>query len=381
MEEEDETIACIKEEHIKYLETGQLSKHVFPLSRKEAHKKKICHLIVRVFLMSLTPNDEILFLVQKRSRNKKSYPNFFSDSSSGHVMYKDRLNFEEIKENALREIEEELGIPPKSIQLLHFERIEREKDEFTGEIAYVFFGLVDSNVKLKPNPKEVDVNATKFYTKNDLKKILAQRTVVDYSRKIWKELLESNMKSHFEKVMDNNPDNKGLTGLFIGRFQPFHHGHVHVLNIMRKECQFMKIGIGSAQLSHEKNNPFTAKERREFIKAVLKKRGVSPKTYEIYEIPDIFNANKWVDHVISIVGNFDMLYSNSDWVRDLFQKKGYKITKKHLIFKNKFNGTHIRNLISKNDKTYRSLIPNEVIDIINQIDGLERIRKLNKINK
>ncbi|MHA1689031.1 MAG: nicotinamide-nucleotide adenylyltransferase [Promethearchaeota archaeon] len=380
MEEGDETLACIKEENVKYLETGQLSKYVFPLSRKEAHKKNICHLIVRVFLMTLTSKNEILFLVQKRSRNKKSYPNFFTDSSSGHVIYKDGLNFEEIKENALREIEEELGIPPKSIQLLHFERIEIEKDEFTGEIAYVFFGLVDPNVKLRPNPEEVDVNATKFYTKNDLNKILAQKTVVDHSRKIWNELLELNMKSYFEKVKEDNLDKKGLTGLFIGRFQPLHHGHVHILNIMRKECQFMKIGIGSAQLSYEKNNPFTAKERRKFIQAALKKRDVPPETYEIYEIPDIFNANKWVDHVISIVGNFDILYSNSDWVRDLFQKKGYKISKKHLIFKNKFNGSHVRNLISRNDETYRYLIPNEVIDIMKQIDGFKRIRKLNRNN-
>ena len=38
---EKEILACIKEINLKYLESGQISKVVFPLERQEAHKKKL----------------------------------------------------------------------------------------------------------------------------------------------------------------------------------------------------------------------------------------------------------------------------------------------------------------------------------------------------
>lgn len=373
---EDEQLACIKEAHFKYLESGQLSKYIFPLSRKEAHEKGVVHLVVRIFIMTISPQKELLFLVQKRSDNKRSYPNYFTDSASGHVLYREKLSFKDIKEDALRELEEEMGILEKDVKKLNFERIEREKDQFTGEIAYIFFGLVDSDVKLEPDAEEVDVGASKFYTEKELRNILNKKQLVDHSKEIWNELLKLDIKSYFEKVNGKKRGDNEI-GLFLGRFQPLHHGHVYILNLMRKSCEFLKIGIGSAQLSGEINNPFTAKEREEFIKTVLKKRNIPPENYDIYKIPDIFNAEKWVDHVTSIVGHFDILYSNSDWVRDLFKREGYQLAKKKNIFKNKYNGTHIREQIIKDDKSYRNLIPNEVIEIMKKHEGIERIKNLN----
>ncbi len=55
--------------------------------------------------------------------------------------------------------------------------------------------------------------------------------------------------------------NKELTALLIGRFQPFHNGHLEVVKTISKKCDRMIIGIGSAQLSHTFENPFTAGER------------------------------------------------------------------------------------------------------------------------
>ncbi len=374
----EELLACIKDENIEALETGQLSKSVFPYPRREAHEKGISHLIVRVFIMALTAKDEPLFLVQKRNEKKKSYPNYYTDSASGHVIYRENLSFEDIKKDALRELEEEMGISSKFIQFLNFERIQREKDSFTGEVAYIFFGLVDSEIELSPDQEEVDTQASKFYTKKELHAILSQEQLVDYSREVWQDLIDLDIRSYFGGMKDNNGDTKAIIGLFIGRFQPLHHGHVHVINAMRKNCQFLKIGIGSAQLSHEKDNPFTAKERREFIQAVLEKRNVLPKQYAIYEIPDIFNASKWVKHVATIAGEFNLVFSNSDWVRNLFQKEGYQLAKKYVVFKKKYNGSHIRDLIEEDDQIYRNLVPNEVIKLMKKFDGIERIKSLEK---
>ena len=47
-------------------------------------------------------------------------------------------------------------------------------------------------------------------------------------------------------------------GFYIGRFQPYHNGHQAVLERVASSVDEIIIGVGSAQLSHELENPFTA---------------------------------------------------------------------------------------------------------------------------
>ncbi len=378
---EKEILACIDTENIKYLQAGQISKFIFPMERKEAHEKKVSHLIIRFFIMTITPHNEILYLVQKRGQKKRSYPGYFTDSASGHVTYESNLNLNRIKVNAIRELEEEFGIPEKAIQRIIFYDLNAEENQFTKEIAYIFFGLIDYDVKLKPNAEELEIEDSKFYNKTELKKILENEKNVDYSKKIWNYLLKENLKALFEQKTNLIKDKKETTALFIGRFQPLHHGHIYVLYRILEEHKKVKIGIGSSQFSNTKNDPFTNVERRRFIEAALKKRKIPNSNYEIYDIPDIFNAKRWVDHVVTIVGDFEIVYSNSDWVRELFQNKGYVVGKKLGIFKKKYNASNVRKLISKEKKDWTILVPNEVVNLIIEINGIQRIQSLYHISE
>ena len=377
---EKEILACIDNKNLKYLQSGQISKYIFPVSRKEAHQKNITHLIVRFFIMAITPENEFLYLVQKRGKTKESFPEYYTDSASGHVDYEKNLNLIKIKKNATRELEEEFGIPRKGIQKIIFYDLDEEKDNFTSEIAFIFFGLVNYNIKLHPNPKELESDGSKFYTKLQLEKLLENQKSVDYSKKIWKKLIKTDIKDLFEIEKDSQSNKKEDIALFIGRFQPLHHGHIYVIRNILKSFNTLKIGIGSSQLSNVKNDPFTNDERKQFINAALKKREISSKKYKIYNIPDIFNAKKWCDHVISIVGEFDVVFSNSSFIRQLFQNKGIKVGRRLVIFKNKFNATNIRNLIAKDDKSWLKLVPKEVYNLIQKFNGVERIKSLNKKN-
>ena len=58
-------------------------------------------------------------------------------------------------------------------------------------------------------------------------------------------------------------------GLFIGRFQPFHLGHLATIKFALKSVEQLVIVVGSADKSHELRNPFTAGERIEMIKSSL----------------------------------------------------------------------------------------------------------------
>jgi len=373
---EKEILACIEEKNKKFLESGQISKFIFPMERSEAHNKKISHLITRFFIVSETPEGGILYLVQKRGKTKKEFPEYFTDSSSGHIIWTKNLDLNKIKQNAIRELEEEFGIPPKYIQKVLFYDINTEGKE----IVYIFFGTVDFNVLLKPNPEELDVKSSKFYNRAELENLLENEKNIDKTKKIWKTILNTDILSLFEKEIEQPYENRNSIALFIGRFQPLHYGHIYVLKNILKLYKKVKIGIGSSQFSNTLNDPFSSEERKKFVNAALKKRDISSKQYEIFDIPDIFNAKKWVDHVISIVGEFDSVFSNSDWVRELFSNKGIKVEKKITIFKKKFNGNYIRKLMIKNDRKWRNLVPKEVIELIEDFEGIKRIKSLYEEN-
>lgn len=251
-----------------------------------------------------------------------------------------------------------------------------EEDNFTKEVAYIFLGLINDDVVLNPDPNELEVNGSRFYTKIELENLLKNEKSVDYSKKIWQKLLNTDIEVLFKKEPDLVQEKENKIALFIGRFQPLTYGHVYVIKKILDSFNQIKIGIGSSQLSNTKNDPFTNEERRQFIQAELKRRNISPERYKIYDIPDIFNAAKWVDHVASIVGDFEIVFSNDDWVRTLFQNKGFKVGKKITIFKKKYNATNVRNLIYKENKTWVNLVPKEIVNLINKYNGIDRIKSL-----
>ncbi|MFX0019654.1 MAG: nicotinamide-nucleotide adenylyltransferase [Promethearchaeota archaeon] len=380
---EKEILACIDNKNIKFLHSGQISKYIFPMERNEAHQKKISHIIIRLFIVSISPNNEILFLVQKRNKKKKQFPEYFTDSASGHVIYKKNLNLNNIKENAKRELEEEFGVSPNSIKRMKFYDLNAESNNTTTEIAYTFLGLVKYNTELKPNPEELEIKESRFYTKKELINLLENEQSIDYSKKIWEKIAELDIFKYFGLNDDfkSNEKTKKEIVLFIGRFQPLHHGHIYILNYLLKNFNLIKIGIGSSQLSNTKSDPFTSKERIQFIQAALEKRGISSEKYKIYEIPDIFNAKKWVNHVVSIVGNFDAIFSNSEWVRQLFQNQGYRLGRKLIIFKKKYNGSNIRKLINKKNSNWKRLVPKEIFQLIIEFGGIQRIKQLYNTQK
>jgi nicotinamide-nucleotide adenylyltransferase len=376
----EEILACILDKNIKFLHSGQIAKYVFPMNREKAHQKEISHLIIRFFIVSFTPQEQILYLVQKRSKFKESFPDYYTDSASGHVIYKTDLKLKNIEEEAKRELEEEFGIPSKSIEKLLFYDLISEEDKKSTEVAYVFLGLVKHNTNLNPDPNELEIKESRFYDKSEMLNLLKNEKLIDHSKQIWTKLLNMDLAAKFglDIRKTKTKTSKKEIALFIGRFQPLHHGHIFILNKILKNYKKLKIGIGSSQLSKIKSDPFTYEERLNFISSALKERGINPNKFEIFPIPDIFNANKWVDHVISIVGEFNTIFSNSDWVRQLFQNKGRNIGEKIEIFKKKYNGSNVRKLISKEDKIWTSLVPKEVVELIEDFNGIERIKTLYK---
>ena len=58
-------------------------------------------------------------------------------------------------------------------------------------------------------------------------------------------------------------------GLILGRFQPFHLGHLRLIETVKDDNLEPMICIGSAQKGRTKDNPFTTGERKIMIEAVV----------------------------------------------------------------------------------------------------------------
>lgn len=166
-----------------------------------------------------------------------------------------------------------------------------------------------------------------------------------------------------------------MNALFIGRFQPFHKGHLKVIKNASREYNKIIIGIGSSQYGNTLENPFTAEERIKMIKKSLDNIGI--KNYKIILIPDIHNPPKWVDHVLSIFSDFNVILSNNPLTKSLFSEKKYKVIETKLYNKNKYSGKEIRKKII-NDEKWKNLVPKEVYNEIIEIKGIERLKNLFK---
>jgi len=161
--------------------------------------------------------------------------------------------------------------------------------------------------------------------------------------------------------------------LMVGRFQPFHNGHILVIRKMLEAFPSVILGIGSAQYSHTPQNPFTAGERVEM--AVESLRAERIRDFFVVPMEDINEHGRWVAHVESLVPRFTAVASNNPLTMRLFQESGYEVLTTPLYDRRRYSGTVIRKRILSG-KPWKQLVPPAVSTIIEGIGGVERLRQL-----
>lgn len=166
---------------------------------------------------------------------------------------------------------------------------------------------------------------------------------------------------------------KDITALVIGRFQPFHKGHLEVVRTIARECGSTIVGIGSAQYSHTLENPFTAGERYLMISRSLRDDGL--RNVHIVPIPDINRYSVWVSHVASLVPPFQVVYSNNPLTKRLFSEAGYEVRASPMFNREVYSGTEIRRRMLAGEG-WAELVPKAVVDVVHQVKGVERMRDL-----
>jgi len=164
-------------------------------------------------------------------------------------------------------------------------------------------------------------------------------------------------------------------GLLIGRYQPFHLGHLHCIEDVLKRLPEVIIGIGSAQFSHTLHNPFTAGERITMIRLAMDEARIDASKYYVIPIRDLRIHDLWVAHVVSQTPRFEVVFSNEPVTSRLFKEAGFRVEPLPFYDREVYSATEIRERVVRGED-WDKLVPTSVAAYIKRIFGDERLREL-----
>lgn len=95
------------------------------------------------------------------------------------------------------------------------------------------------------------------------------------------------------------------SGIFIGRFQPVHRGHIHAIGIAASQVDKLYILIGSANQCRSIKNPWTYSERVNMIRSKLWSAHIT--NVEFVPLNDYpYNDTQWIADVRGTAEHFNM---------------------------------------------------------------------------
>lgn len=201
---------------------------------------------------------------------------------------------------------------------------------------------------------------------NSMKGIYCQRANIDVlydDSHIYGEYMPENTQFYFVECPKT-------IALFVGRFQPFHKGHLEVVKKLSQRHDIVKIGIGSAQYSRKNPHPsdnknrhiFDVRERRKMIERSLINKGIA--NFEIIDILDLHNIPAWFEYLDSCIGRYDIVYSNNPVVTDFCDESDIKWEYIPYVDRDVYSGTNVRQRIADDDSSWRHLVPEQTEKVI-----------------
>jgi nicotinamide-nucleotide adenylyltransferase len=161
--------------------------------------------------------------------------------------------------------------------------------------------------------------------------------------------------------------------LFIGRFQPFHNGHLSVLKGMVKISKKVFVGIGSSDKHGTPSDPFTSAERREMIQRALQEVNIIP-MYDVafVELPDMEEDRVWAERCLELCENQPtVVWSGNEWTKKSFEGTGIRI--QNIKEVPGINATEVRRRMVAGED-WKELLPQAVVEYLGEIDGVSRIK-------
>jgi len=164
-----------------------------------------------------------------------------------------------------------------------------------------------------------------------------------------------------------------MNGLLIGRFQPFHLGHLKALKFALSKVDKLWVGLGSSNKPLQKNNPFSTEERKDMILSSIDESMKS--RIQIYFIPDLENHIKWIKLIDKLVPKFDIIFTNDELTKHLYSKRDIEVLPIPFVDRDILSGTNIRDMIIS-DLKWDNYVPEGTRNFLNKINAKERLKIL-----
>lgn len=167
-----------------------------------------------------------------------------------------------------------------------------------------------------------------------------------------------------------------MRGLIMGRFQPFHLGHLELVRQALGECDDLIVAVTSSQFNYLKEDPFTAGERIEMIHNSLDEAGMSASRWMVLGIENQHNVATWASYLRAALPRFDRIYSGNPYVAMLLADSAMSVVQPKFLDRARFNATRIRKMISDGEEAWQEMVPAAVARMIESIHGEHRIRTI-----
>ena len=159
-----------------------------------------------------------------------------------------------------------------------------------------------------------------------------------------------------------------MKAVFLGRFQPLHRGHHHIIEEYRDEYREFAVAIGSPEKSRTRKNPLNAEERKEMIHACFP-------DMEIVEVQDEDRGDEghpiWTRRLMEKT-DADTVISGNDLVQRLVRKfSDGEIVEIQHHEPEIYSGTEIRRKIRKGEE-WRGLVPECCLEEVERYEEVIR---------
>ncbi|RLD92839.1 MAG: nicotinamide-nucleotide adenylyltransferase [Aquificota bacterium] len=161
--------------------------------------------------------------------------------------------------------------------------------------------------------------------------------------------------------------------LLMGRFQPFHLGHLQVVRDILGEFPQLIVAVGSATFNYLEKSPFTAGERIWMIHEALAESGLDMSRIYITAYPNIENNAAWAAHLKSLLPPFHVAFTGNALPHILLKEAGIEVRPLEMINRELYCASEIRRRMLEGED-WESLVPPAVARIIKEIKGVERLK-------
>jgi len=162
--------------------------------------------------------------------------------------------------------------------------------------------------------------------------------------------------------------------LIFGRFQPFHLGHLGVIEWALDRFDELVLLIGMADESHTVRNPFTAGERIWMIREALKEAGVGLDRVITATVPTMSVYVGHALYIVNLVPHVHAIITRNPVIAQVFRDVGLEVVLPPEFNREKYRGTTIRHLMLTNGD-WETCVPEKVAEIIKYLNGVERIKQ------